>query len=228
MIQENYKIFEDQLSQICKKSSRDRSEITLVAVSKTKPLDVIISAQKAGLVHFGENKAQEFRDKSEELNGNLIWHFIGHLQTNKVKYVIKHAEYIHSIESEKLVDEINRRAARIDKIQKILIECNTSGEESKYGISNVDDLAKLLEYCKNSSNIDPVGLMTMAPFTDDEVVIGNCFAGLRSFKDKMNDMGFGLRELSMGMTNDYGIAIEEGATMIRIGTAIFGDRNYNK
>lgn len=225
MIEKNYKILEEKISQICLKSGRNRAELTLIAVSKTMPPDLIKEAKQAGLIHFGENKAQEFRDKTQLVNDTIIWHFIGHLQTNKVKYVINSADYIHSVDSIKLAEEINKRAAKSEKVQKILLEVNTSDEEAKYGLKDEKELLPVLEYCKNSAHLEPVGLMTMAPFIEEEKILRTCFARLRSLKEKMNDKGFGLKELSMGMTNDYHIAIEEGATMLRIGTAIFGDRN---
>lgn len=227
MILDNLKIIEDNISQKCLETGRDRSEITLIAVSKKMPLQSIYEGIEAGILHFGENKAQEFKEKALELEKQIVWHYIGHLQTNKVKFVIKSADYIHSVDSIKLAEEINKRASGIDKLQKILIEANTSSEDVKFGVRSKDDLAKLLEYCKNSSNLEPVGLMTMAPFTDDEEVIRDCFKRLKEWQVEMNNFGFKLSELSMGMTNDYQIAIEEGATMLRIGTAIFGERNYN-
>lgn len=227
MITDNLKIIEDTISQKCLETGRDRSEITLIAVSKTMPLEAIYEGIEAGILHFGENKAQEFKEKSLELKKQIIWHYIGHLQTNKVKYVINSADYIHSVDSVKLADEINRRANGIDKLQKVLIEANTSGEDVKYGVRSKDDLRSLLEHCKNSSNLAPVGLMTMAPYTEDVKIIRDCFKRLKEWQEEMNNHGIGLSELSMGMTNDYRIAIEEGATMLRIGTAIFGERNYN-
>lgn len=224
MILENLRKVEEKIAGKCAGSGRDRREISLIAVSKTQPIEIINDALKAGVVNLGENKAQEFRDKSELITGNFQWHFIGHLQTNKVKYVIKAADFIHSIESVKLAEEINRKAEQINKKQKILLEIKTSDETSKLGLWNEKEIFEVGEFCRSCSNLDLVGLMTMAPFTDDMKMIRNCFIKLRVMKEKLNQSGFTLTELSMGMTNDYEIAIEEGATMLRIGTAIFGDR----
>lgn len=227
MIAENYKIVEEKIAQKCIKIGRNRSDITLIAISKNQPKDKIIEAYNTGIIHFGENKAQELQRKSSEIAENFIWHFVGHLQTNKVKYVINSAEYIHSVDSIKLADEISKRSGKIDKAQKILLEINTSEEASKFGLVDEEEISKVAEYCKTLANVELCGFMTMAPFTDDELVIRNCFVRLRELFDKFNKRGFGLNHLSMGMTNDYEIAIEEGATMIRIGTAIFGERDFS-
>ncbi len=228
MITENIHIVKEQIAEICKNSGRNPDEITLIAVSKTNPISAIQEAVSAGLTDLGENKAQELRDKSKLIEGNFKWHFIGHLQTNKVKYVIKSAEYIHSVDSVKLVEEINKKAEAIEKVQKILIEVNTSGEESKYGVQGYDEIESLIEKCEAYSNIEVKGLMTMAPFTSDKDVIRKCFSDLREIKIKLNNRWKNITELSMGMTNDYKIAIEEGSTMLRIGTAIFGHRDISK
>jgi len=228
MITENVHIVKEKIAEICDISGRKPEEITLIAVSKTNPVSVIEEAISAGITDLGENKAQELRDKSKLIDGDFNWHFIGHLQTNKVKYVIKSAEYIHSVDSVKLVEEINRKAGSIDKVQKILIEVNTSGEVSKYGIQDFEILKNLIKECKSYSNIEVKGLMTMAPFTSDENVVRKCFSDLREMKEKLNDHWQNITELSMGMTNDFKIAIEEGSTMLRIGTAIFGQRDISK
>lgn len=227
MIAENLKLVEGKIEQICLKIGRNRSEIKLIAVSKTQLKEVIEEALRAGIKDLGENKAQELRDKSEIIVGDFNWHFIGHLQSNKIKYVIKSAEYIHSVDSIKLADEINKKAESINKIQKVLLEINTSKEASKFGLTDEKEIFEISEFCNLAKNLDLVGLMTMAPYTDDDTIIRKCFVNLRSVKEKLNSSGFQIRELSMGMTNDYEIAIEEGATMLRIGTAIFGERNLN-
>ncbi|HOI29578.1 MAG TPA: YggS family pyridoxal phosphate-dependent enzyme [Melioribacteraceae bacterium] len=226
MIAENLKIVEDRIEEICLKSGRNRSEIRLIGVSKTQPVQVINEAIEAGIKDLGENKAQELRDKSDLIQADISWHFIGHLQSNKVKFVIKSARYIHSVDSVKLADEINRKAESINKIQNVLLEINTSSEASKFGLKNEDEIFETARFCQNSRNLKLAGLMTMAPYTDDKDILRKCFVSLRLLKDNLNTAGFDLTELSMGMTNDYEIAIEEGATMIRIGTAIFGERNY--
>ncbi len=224
MISENLKKLEDRIEEICLKCGRNRSEIKLIAVSKTQPVEVIKEVLNYGLNELGENKAQELRDKSELIKGDFRWHFIGHLQTNKIKYVINSADYIHAVDSIKLADEINRKAEQINKKQKVLLEIKTSGETAKLGLDNEKEIFEVAEFCKESSNLNLTGLMTMAPYTDDINIVRNCFIKLREIKDKLTNNGYMLTELSMGMTNDYHIAIEEGATMIRIGTAIFGSR----
>ncbi len=226
MISENLKKVEERIAEACIKCGRNRSEIKLIAVTKTQPAEIINKALEAGIEELGENKAQELRDKSELITGNFMWHFIGHLQTNKVKYVIKAADYIHTLDSIKLAEEINRKAEQIGKTQNVLLEIKTSNEATKFGLENEDEIFELAESCKQNPNLKLIGLMTMAAFTDDLKIIRNCFTSLREMKNKINKNGFGLTELSMGMTNDYDIAIEEGSTMLRIGTAIFGERNY--
>lgn len=225
MIKKNVQIIKEKIAEICDNSERNQKEITLIAVSKTNPLSVIEDAYSAGIIDFGENKAQELRDKSKLVESNFNWHFIGHLQTNKVKYVIDSAEYIHSVDTIKLASAIDSKASSINKIQKILIEVNTSGESSKFGIHDFENLKNFIEECNSYSNIEVKGLMTMAPYTSDENIIRKCFFELRDMKEKLNNQWNNISELSMGMTNDYKIAIEEGSTMLRIGTAIFGERD---
>jgi pyridoxal phosphate enzyme (YggS family) len=227
MIAENYNRINEKIEEICIKTGRNSSGIKLIAVSKTQPVRIIQEAINSGIKDFGENKAQELRDKSELISGNFNWHFIGHLQSNKIKYVIKCAEYIHSVDSLKLAEEINKKAESISKVQKVFLEINTSLEASKYGLRNENDIFESASYCSLAKNLNLVGLMTMAPLTDDKKIIRDCFTKLRLLKEKLSSFGFILTELSMGMTNDYEIAIEEGSTMLRIGTAIFGERNYN-
>jgi len=228
MIAENLKILNERIQSKCNGLNRASEKIKLIAVSKMVGVDVISSANDLGLTDFGENKAQELRDKYKILGDKVTWHFIGNLQRNKVKYVVKAASFIHSVDSITLADEIDKQAAKLGKVQKILLEVNTSFEESKSGTEGEKLLKALAEHCTSLENIDLIGLMTMAPFTSDEKIIRQSFSELRKFKDKLNGYGFNLRELSMGMTNDFEIAIEEGATMLRIGSAIFGQRDYTK
>jgi PLP dependent protein len=227
MIRQNIDKLTLEIEEICRKIGRNPAEVKLIAVSKTYPLADIKEAWAGGTIDFGENKVQELRDKAEVFSEGVAWHLIGHLQRKNAKYAVKYAEYIHSVDSAKLADEIQKRAESENKTQKILLEANTSGEESKFGLPKVEDVIALSEYVSGLANIKPVGLMTMAPYTDDESIIRRCFGKLREMKEKVNSKGLGLTELSMGMTNDYKIAIEEGATMLRIGTAIFGQRNYS-
>lgn len=228
MIRENLHKLNQKIEEICRNCGRDPSEIILIAVSKNNSISAIEEAQEAGQFYFGENKAQELRDKSELKSDNIFWHFIGHLQTNKVKYAVKAAEMIHSVDSEKVLNEINKRAANENKKQKILFEVNTSDESNKFGIKDSNSLNNLVDKAFQLENVDPKGLMTMAPYTDDQKIIRECFVQLREWKTSLVEKGFNLTELSMGMTNDYEIAIEEGSTILRIGTAIFGERDYSQ
>jgi len=228
MIAENLKILNKRINDKCYELNRNPQEIKLIAVSKTYGVDSISVANNLELTDFGENKAQELRDKYSILGDKVTWHFIGNLQRNKVKYVVKSASFIHSVDSIILADEINKQASKLGKVQKILLEVKTSFEESKSGAEGEESLKELTGHCESLENIDLIGLMTMAPYTNDEKIIRQSFSKLRKLKDKLNSYGFNLSELSMGMTNDFEIGIEEGATMLRIGSAIFGKRDYTK
>ncbi|MGC8955432.1 MAG: YggS family pyridoxal phosphate-dependent enzyme [Fervidobacterium sp.] len=223
MIKEKY---ENVLSTIfinASKAGRNPSDIKVVAVTKTHPVEVIKAAYSVGLRIFGENYAQELRDKSRELDyPDIEWHFIGRIQTNKLKYVVPVAYLIHSVHRLEELEEINKIAGRIGKVQKILIEVNVSGEETKSGI-HPDEVEKLLESAQHFQNVEIVGLMTMAPYIEPEQT-RKYFRMLRELRDELSRKFPNLKELSMGMTNDYHVAVEEGSTIVRIGTAIFGER----
>jgi len=223
-LQKNYHALVSKIKEICKGCGRNADEIKLVAVSKTFPVSDIEEIIETGHNIFGENKAQEIRDKMETLQGKAIeWHFIGPLQKNKVKYVAGKTKLIHSVENEKIASEIDKRSANEGQVQDILIEVNVSGEESKHGLK--PEKTKLfIENLRKYKNIQVVGFMTMAPFTDDEKLIRATFSGLKLLLDDIQKQYPQIVELSMGMTNDYKIAIEEGATILRIGSAIFGSR----
>ncbi len=228
MINKNINKIKQEIANICKACKRSSEDVILIAVSKYNPIKAIETACENGVNNFGENKAQEFSEKAELLQQNIVWHFIGHLQSNKVKTVVPKADFIHSVDSEKLLNEINKRAAQNNKVQKILLEIKTSSEETKFGIKTEEEAFRLAEISKQLENIELVGLMTMAEFTDNKTIIRNCFKKLKTLQNKMLNAGYNVMHLSMGMTNDFDIAIEEGATMIRIGTAIFGQRDYSK
>lgn len=231
MIADNIKKIRELIKEKAVESLRDPTEIRLIAVSKNFGKDDIISAFYEGIVNFGENKAQELVSKYEELNSinnKIVWHFIGVLQRNKVRFAVQTSEYIHSVDSLLLAEEINKRAGKINKIQKILLEINTSGEESKSGLTEESEIMDLIKYCRELPNVRPVGLMTIAPYTNNKDLIRNSFRYLYKLKNELNTRENDLTELSMGMTNDFEIAVEEGATMLRIGTAIFGERDYSK
>ena len=225
MIAENIKHLNERIAAKCLEFKRNPEEIRLIAVSKFFGIDAINETRRLGIADFGENKAQELRDKYEILDDKVTWHFIGTLQRNKIKYAVRAASYIHSVDSQILADEVNKEARKLNKVQNILLEVNTSSEESKSGLTEKEEVINLVKHCSSLQNIKLIGLMTMAPFTDDTKIIRKSFADLRNLKDEINQIGFDLKELSMGMTNDFEIAIEEGATMLRIGSAIFGQRN---
>jgi pyridoxal phosphate enzyme (YggS family) len=229
MIAENIKQIRAKTDQKCLEIGRNSQDIKLIAVSKNFPAEDVRTAFGCGIADFGENKAQELRDKFDilsDLKNKITWHFIGKLQRNKVKYAVSFAEYIHSLDSIELAEEINNRAQKINKKQKVLIEIKTSGEDTKSGLESEEEAVDILNKCKSLGSVEVIGLMTIAPFTGDKDVIRNSFSYLRKLRDEFNKMGYDLKELSMGMTHDFEIAIEEGATFLRIGTAIFGQRIY--
>lgn len=227
MIRQNIDIVRKRIEAACKRAGRSPEDVTLVAVSKTFSEKEIIEAADAGIKIFGENKAQELFNKFENLKDSVTWHFIGTLQSNKAKYVVRCADLIHSVDSLKLLKEIEKNAVKNNKIQKFMIEIKTSFEESKHGLNEESEIIEILDFAKQSINLQSKGLMTIAPFVDDEKVIRNSFRSLRELKEKLVSKGYELDELSMGMTSDFEIAIEEGSTMVRIGSAIFGTRDYN-
>ena len=201
-------------------------KVKLVAVSKFFPEEDILEVLDSGHKIFGESKAQELRDKYNTLkNKNIEWHFIGSIQTNKIKYIVPICTLIHSVYREKEMKEIDKRAKENEKVQNILIEVNTSGEDSKSGL-DPNSVEKLLEKSLSYENIKVVGFMTMAPLTEDEKVIRNTFKKLKELKERFKNNYKNLEELSMGMSNDFKIALEEGATIVRVGSKIFGNRNY--
>lgn len=207
--------------------------VKLVAVSKTHPIVDIIDAYNAGQVHFGENKAQELSSKHEELKKDDIkWHFIGHLQTNKVKYIIPFIELIHSVDSLKLLTEINRQSAINNRITNCLLQFHIATEETKFGF-NISELTEMMnsQEFKDLKNVCICGVMGMASFTEDVDLIRSEFRGLKEIFDTIKEKYFlkndSFCELSMGMSSDWNIAIEEGSTIIRVGSIIFGNRNYN-
>ena len=228
MIAENLQKVRETIKRKCEEVNRDPSEIKLVVVSKNFGTEKIDEAFDCGIKDFGENRAQELNIKYERLGNKITWHFIGNLQRNKVRFVVNSAEYIHSVDSLLLASEINKYAVKNNKIQKVLLQVKTSYEESKSGLTNYSEIKDLAFYCEDFKNLDLVGLMTIAPFTEDQNLIRKSFSQLRKLKERLNSESLKIKELSMGMTSDYEIAIEEGATMLRIGSAIFGERDYTK
>ncbi|MBE6346943.1 MAG: YggS family pyridoxal phosphate-dependent enzyme [Lentimicrobiaceae bacterium] len=206
--------------------------VTLVAVSKTKPVTDLQEAYDAGQRIFGENKALEMRDKHQQLPKDIQWHFIGHLQTNKIKYIAPFVTLIHSIDSASLLEAVNKEAAKNNRIINCLLQFHIAQEETKFGL-DMKEATSLLESesFKNLKNINICGVMGMATFTDDNEQIRNEFKTLKNIFNTLKDSYFkdseAFKEISMGMSDDYPIAIEEGATLVRVGSKIFGVRNYN-
>lgn len=228
MLLDNLNDVEKRIQAACDRSGRKREEVLLVAVSKTKPVEMIEEIMAAGIVDFGENKPQELRDKYEVLPKNLHFHMIGHLQTNKIKYVIDRAVLIHSIDSIRLAEAVNAEAKKHDRIMPVLVEVNVAQEESKSGFL-VEETEKAIREIAKLSNIRVEGLMTIAPFVENAEENRQYFVKLRKLSVDIaakNIDNVTMHHLSMGMTGDYEVAIEEGATMVRVGTGIFGERNY--
>lgn len=198
--------------------------VTLVAVSKTKPNEAIMEAYDAGHRVFGENKVQDMVAKSEELPSDIQWHMIGHLQTNKVKFIAPFVSLIHGVDSLKLIKEIDKRAAQNNRIIDCLLQIHIAEEETKFGL-NDSEVFQVLEYAKHLKNVRVKGLMGMATNTRDESIVRNEFAGLKELFLKFQSVSKDLQIISMGMSTDYEIAIEQGSTMVRVGSAIFGRRN---
>lgn len=228
MIKENLAEVEERIRNACKKSGRSRDDVTLIAVSKTKPVSMIQEVMEEGIIDFGENKPQEMKEKYESLPKNLRWHMIGHLQRNKVKYVVPRACLIHSVDSLRLAEEISSQAVRDELTVPILIEVNVAEEDSKYGVT-VPETEALIRQIAPLPGLAVRGLMTIAPFVENAEDNRPVFEKLRKLavdiKSKSID-NVTMCELSMGMTGDYQVAIEEGATMVRVGTGIFGERHY--
>lgn len=228
MIAENLNEVEKRIVAACKRSNRSREEVTLIAVSKTKPVPDLEQAYNWGCRNFGENKVQEIQDKLPVLPEDIKWHMIGHLQRNKVKYLIGKTTLIHSVDSIRLAKQIEEESAKKNVVTNILLEVNVAKEESKFGIS-LEDTEAMVREIALFPHVHIEGLMTIAPYTENPEENRQFFAQLHQvyvdIKGKNID-NVSMNVLSMGMTGDYEIAIEEGATMVRVGTGIFGERNY--
>lgn len=228
MIRDNLRKIESDIASACSESGRNREDVKLIAVSKTKPVSALQEAYDLGIRDFGENKVQELLDKYEQMPGDIRWHMIGHLQRNKVKYIVDKVYMIHSVDSYRLAEEISREAVKKNVNVSVLIEVNVAGEESKFGAS-AEETVSLVEDIAKLPNLTIRGLMTIAPYVENSEENRLYFAKLRQIYvdiiHKNIDNVF-MKELSMGMTGDYETAITEGATYIRIGTGIFGEREY--
>ncbi len=228
MFAERLKNVEEEIRKACEKAGRRREEVTLIAVSKTNPAEAVREAFAAGQLDFGENKAQEMVAKKAECPDEVRWHFIGNLQKNKVKYVVGNAVMIHSVSSVPLAAEIERIAAKKGLTVSVLAEVNIADEATKHGIGRAEAV-ELVKAMGEMPHLSVEGLMCIAPPVDDPEENRPYFAAMRKFLDEINAMdlpGVQLKELSMGMSGDYAVAVEEGATFVRVGTALFGARNY--
>lgn len=229
MIVENIKEVLSNIESACIKSGRKVEDVCLIAVSKTKPVEMLKEVYDYGIREFGENKVQEMVDKIEQLPDDISWNMIGHLQTNKVKYIVGKTKLIHSVDSYKLATEISKESVKKNVTSDILVEVNVAGEETKFGLS-ADETIDFVEKISQLPGISIKGLMTIAPFVNDPEENREIFRNLRKLSIDITNKhidNVNMSILSMGMTNDYMVAIEEGATHVRVGTGIFGERNYN-
>ena len=228
MLKENLEVVEKRVAAACERAGRKREDVTLIAVSKTKPVEMLREIMDCGVVDFGENKVQEMCSKIEAIPEPLHWHLIGHLQRNKVKYIVDKAYMIHSVDSVRLAEEIQKEAVKHGVTCPVLIEINIGGEETKDGIPKEEALPLIREIAK-LSNVQVKGLMTIAPPVENPEDARGYFRDMKALFEAVkaeNIPGVEMKELSMGMTGDFEVAIEEGATLVRVGTAIFGARQY--
>ena len=229
MLRDNLKKVEENIQAACERSGRNRDEVTLIAVSKTKPVEMLQEIYDENIRDFGENKVQELCDKIEKMPSDIKWHMIGHLQRNKVKYIVGKVALIHSVDSYRLAEEISIQAKKHNTTVPILVEVNIAHEESKFGISE-EDAILLVKEISELENIRIMGLMTIAPYVENPEDNRMYFRKIKELSVDINNKNIdnvSMEIISMGMTGDYEVAIEEGATMVRVGTGIFGARNYN-
>lgn len=230
MIAENMKNVRAKIEEACVRSNRALEDVTLITVSKTKPVALLHEAYEAGSRDFGENKVQELLDKIPQMPEDVRWHMIGHLQRNKVKYIVDKVYLIHSVDSIRLAEEISKEAVKKQVTVNILVEVNVAQEESKFG-TTTEEAVSLVEAISKLPGIHIKGLMTIAPYVEDEEENRIIFRKLRQLSVDINSKNIdniSMSVLSMGMTGDYRVAVEEGATYVRVGTGIFGERDYSK
>ena len=228
MITENLEQVRKNIDEACRMAGRDPKEVTLIAVSKTKPVSMLKEAYDAGARCFGENKVQEIMDKHPQLPEDIQWHMIGHLQRNKVKYIVDKVSMIHSVDSLRLAQTIEQEAAKHNVCVPVLLEVNVAQEESKFGLK-MDEVLPLIETIADFPHIKVQGLMTIAPYVENAEDNRDFFRQLKKLSvdiEAKNINNVSMSVLSMGMTGDYRVAVQEGATMVRVGTGIFGERNY--
>ena len=229
MINENISKVRENIVKACEKAGRNPEEVTLIAVSKTKPVSAIEEALLSGTLDYGENKVQELCDKYDVLPKNIRWHMIGHLQRNKVKYLVGKTYLVHSVDSLRLAEQIEKEFAKHNQVCDILVEVNIAQEESKFGIK-AKETEELIRKIAKFEHVRIKGLMTIAPYTEDPESNRDYFREIKKLSVDIRDKNIdnvSMDVLSMGMTGDYMVAVEEGATMVRVGTGIFGERNYN-
>lgn len=229
MINENISKVRENIVKACEKAGRNPEEVTLIAVSKTKPVSAIEEALLSGTLDYGENKVQELCDKYDVLPKNIRWHMIGHLQRNKVKYLVGKTYLVHSVDSLRLAEQIEKEFAKHNQVCDILVEVNIAQEESKFGI-NAKETEELIRKIAKFEHVRIKGLMIIAPYTEDPESNREYFREIKKLSVDIRDKNIdnvSMDVLSMGMTGDYMVAVEEGATMVRVGTGIFGERNYN-
>lgn len=228
MITENLEQIRKNIDEACRMAGRDPKEVTLIAVSKTKPVSMLKEAYDAGARCFGENKVQEIMDKHPQLPEDIQWHMIGHLQRNKVKYIVDKVSMIHSVDSLRLAQTIEQEAAKHNVCVPVLLEVNVAQEESKFGLK-MDEVLPLIDTIADFPHIKVQGLMTIAPYVENAEDNRDFFRQLKKLSvdiEAKNINNVSMSVLSMGMTGDYQVAVQEGATMVRVGTGIFGERNY--
>jgi pyridoxal phosphate enzyme (YggS family) len=224
----------ERIADACGRAGRSPNEITVVAISKTFPMQAIESGKAAGLDHFGENRARQLRDKAKARpgafeGGDLKWHMVGHLQTNKAKFVARHADWFDALDSPRLAEELDKRAAKNDRVLPCLVQVNITGEDQKYGLDPAET-HEYLDHCAQYDHLAIKGLMALASFVDDPEDVRGEFRQMRELfrtYDASGNPRVEMEELSIGMSNDFEVAIEEGSTMIRLGTSIFGPRDYD-
>lgn len=228
MIAENLKTVRTKIETSCKVSGRSPKDVTLIAVSKTKPVEMLKEAYEQGCRHFGENKVQELVEKYDAMPKDIKWHMIGHLQRNKVKYIVDKVYMIHSVDSLKLAEEISKEALKKNVTVSVLIEVNVAGEETKFGVSP-SSAEELIREIAVLPGVSVKGLMTIAPYVDNPEDNRQYFVALKQLSvdiSRKNIDNVTMNVLSMGMTGDYAVAVEEGASFVRVGTGIFGERQY--
>lgn len=226
---QNLETVRDRINKACSRAGRDPDEITLVAVSKTKPVEDVLKAYECGQIHFGENRAKQLQDKMDAIEQEEIqWHMVGPLQTNKIKYMVERVNWIESVPKEKTLREIEKRASRIGRTINTLVQVNISKEDQKSGCMPAE-LTDILEYAQGYEYTVVRGLMGIASLVEDPEEVRSEFRLLRELLEEHKSYeceNIQLDQLSMGMTNDLEVAVEEGSTMVRVGRAIFGERNY--